>query len=193
VVKESYLANRQICFDGDGYSDEWQTEAASRGLKNLKTTVDALPEVISETTIETFGKYNVLSERELEARYEVWVEQYTIGANIEAETASSIARTLLIPAALKHLVLVDNSGVSVLGEEARPLTDELIAKTKALEEVNIYPDGLEDGDAIELAKYARDKQLTAMGEVREVADKLERIVADEFWPLPKYAEMLFIK
>jgi glutamine synthetase len=193
VVKESYLANRQVCFDGDGYSDEWQTEAASRGLKNLKTTVDALPEVIAESTVDTFGKYNVLSERELEARYEVWIEQYAMGANIEAETASSIARTLLIPAALKHLVLVEDSGVGVLDGEARPLTEELIEKTKVLEEVNLYPDGLEDGDGLELAKYARDKQLSAMHDVREVADKLERIVSDEFWPLPKYAEMLFIK
>ncbi|MBK8295379.1 MAG: glutamine synthetase III [Solirubrobacterales bacterium] len=192
VVKESYLANRQICFDGDGYSDEWQAEAKERGLKNLKTTVDALPEVISETTVDTFGKYNVLSERELEARYEVWIEQYAKGANIEAETASSIARTLIIPAALKHLVLIDSSGVGGLDSEVRPLTEDLIAKTKTLEEVNQYPEGLEE-EGIEVAKYARDKQLTAMNEVRVIADKLERIVADEFWPLPKYVEMLFIK
>ncbi|MGK2931332.1 MAG: glutamine synthetase type III, partial [Solirubrobacterales bacterium] len=193
VVKESYLANRQVCFDGDGYSDEWQTEAAERGLKNLKTTVDALPEVISETTVETFDKYNVLSERELEARYEVWIEQYAMGANIEAETASTIARTLLIPAALKQLVLVENSGVDALDAETRTLANELIETTKVLEGVNLYPEGLEDGDGLELAKYARDKQLSAMNEVREVADKLERVVSDEFWPLPKYSEMLFIK
>ena len=192
VVKESYLANRQICFDGDGYSDEWQTEAAGRGLKNLKTTVDALPEVISKSTVDTFEKYNVLSERELEARYEVWVEQYAKGANIEAETASSISRTLLIPAALKHLVLVESSAMPTLDSEARPLTEALIEKTRALEEVNQYPDGLEE-EGVELAKYARDQQLAAMHEVRVIADQLERIVADEFWPLPKYVEMLFIK
>ncbi len=193
VVKESYLANRQVCFDGDGYSDEWQEEAAKRGLKNLRTTVDALPEVISETTVETFGKYDVLSERELEARYEVWVEQYAKGANIEAETASTISRTLLIPAALKQLALVDSSGVNVLDGETRSLATELIEKTKVLEEVNVYPDGLEDGDGLALATYARDEQLAAMNDVREVADKLERVVSDEFWPLPKYSEMLFIK
>ncbi|MGB0120814.1 MAG: glutamine synthetase III [Solirubrobacterales bacterium] len=192
VVKEAYLANRQICFDGDGYSDEWQAEAARRGLKNLKTTVDALPEVIAPSTIETFSKYEVLSERELEARFEVWVEQYAIGANIEAETAATIARTMIIPAALKHLVLLENSKASGLEKETRELTDALIDRTFELEAVNRYPDGIEE-EGLDLAKYARDRQLTAMHEVRVVADKLERIVADEFWPLPKYAEMLFIK
>jgi len=192
VISDAYLANKQICFAGDGYSDEWQAEAASRGLKNLKTTVDALPEVISKDTIGTFEKYNVLSERELEARYEVWVEQYAIGANIEAETAATIARTMIIPAALKHLVLLETSKASKLEQETRDLTDALIEKTFALEAVNQYPDGI-DEEGLDLAIYARDRQLTAMHEVRVVADKLERIVADEFWPLPKYAEMLFIK
>ena len=192
MVKEAYSANKEICFDGDGYSDEWQEEAARRGLKNLKTTVDALPEVISPTTVETFEKYNVLSERELEARYEVWVEQYAIGANIEAETASNIARTMIIPAVAKHLVLLGNAEAGALETESRELFDELIDRTKTLEAVNQYPDGIEE-EGLELAKYARDKQLTAMHEVRVVADKLERIVADEFWPLPKYSEMLFVK
>jgi len=192
VVKESYLANKAICFDGDGYSDEWQEEAARRGLKNLKTTPDALPEVISEDTVATFEKYNVLSERELEARYEVWVEQYAMGANIEAETASNIARTMILPAVAKHLVLMGDAEAAGLESESRALFDELIEKIKVLEDVNQYPDGIEE-EGIDLALYARDKQLAAMHEVRVVADKLERIVADEFWPLPKYSEMLFVK
>ncbi|HTU13818.1 MAG TPA: glutamine synthetase III [Solirubrobacterales bacterium] len=192
VVKESYSANKVICFDGDGYSDAWQEEAARRGLKNLKTTPDALPEVISASTVETFEKYNVLSERELEARYEVWVEQYAIGANIEAETAANISRTLLIPAVAKHLALLGQAEAAGLESESRALFDDLIEKTRALEGVNQYPDGI-DEEGIELAIYARDKQLTAMHEVRVVADQLERIVADEFWPLPKYSEMLFVK
>ncbi len=192
VVKASYTENRRICFSGDGYSEEWQEEAAKRGLKNLRTTPDALPEVIAPTTVESFSKYNVLSERELEARYEVWVEQYAIGANIEAETAASIARTLIMPAALKHLTLLDAAKSAVLETETRDLTDQLIETTKALEAANIYPDGIEE-DLLGLAVYARDSQLAAMADVRVVADKLERIVADEFWPLPKYVEMLFIK
>ena len=146
VVKDAYSANKEICFDGDGYSDEWQEEAARRGLKNLKTTVDALPEVISPTTVETFEKYNVLSERELEARYEVWVEQYAIGANIEAETASNIARTMIIPAVAKHLVLLGNAEAGALETESRELFDELIEAFQpkyfhvGMDEVMLFPD-----------------------------------------------------
>ncbi|HNC05541.1 MAG TPA: glutamine synthetase III, partial [Solirubrobacterales bacterium] len=103
VVTDSYVENRRIIFGGDGYSEEWQQEAEKRGLKNLRTTPDALPEVIAPSTVEVFGAYNVLSERELEARFEVWVEQYAMNANIEAETAATIARTQIIPAVARHL------------------------------------------------------------------------------------------
>ncbi len=192
VVADSYSGNRQICFDGDGYSDEWQEEAARRGLKNLRTTPDALPEVVSDSTIETFEKYNVLSERELEARYEVWVEQYAMQANIEAETAATMARTQIIPATLRHLALLDDADAEFLEKEARALLDDLIDRTLALEEVNQYPDGI-DKEGLDLAIYARDEQLGKMHEVRVVADKLERIVTDDLWPLPRYSEMLFIK
>ncbi len=192
VVRESYLANRQICFSGDNYSDEWEKEAERRGLKNLRTTPDALPEVIAPSTVEAFDEYRVLSERELEARYDVWIEQYAINANIEAETAASMARTMIIPATLRHLALVDAGGSGILASESRELLDDLIDRTKALESANLYPDGIED-DGLDLANYARDEQLTAMHEVRVVADKLEKIVADDLWPLPKYSEMLFIK
>jgi len=192
VVTDSYVENQRIIFGGDGYSEEWQVEAEKRGLKNLRTTPDALPEVIAPSTIEVFDAYNVLSERELEARYEVWVEQYAMNANIEAETAASIARTLIIPAVAKHLVLLDDADAELLEKESRGLFNELVDKTLALEEANGYPDGLEE-EGMELAIYARDRQLAAMHEVRVVADRLERIVADNYWPLPKYSEMMFIK
>jgi glutamine synthetase len=191
VVKEAYSANKQIIFDGDNYSDEWHTEAERRGLKNLRTTPDALPELVSEPTIAAFGNYDVLSERELESRYEVLVEQYWINANIEAETTNSIARTMLLPAALRHLALVDASAVaSPFGDDIRGLVDDFVARIGTLEEANQHPDGVE---GLELAVYARDEQIAAMAEVREVADKLEKLVADDLWPLPKYSEILFIK
>jgi glutamine synthetase len=146
--------------------------------------------VISAQTIEAFGKYDVLSERELESRYEVWIEQYVIRANIEAETTESIARTLLLPAALRYLALIDDADVSVLTGEVKPLVEELIAAIGDLDRANQYPDGVE---GLELAEYARDHQLAAMAKVREAADRLEKVVADDLWPLPKYSEILFIK
>jgi glutamine synthetase len=190
VVKEAYVANKRICFSGDNYSEEWHAEAEQRGLKNLKTTPDALLEVIADDSVAAFEKYSVLSKRELESRFEVWVEQYALRANIEAETTFSIAKTMILPAALRHLALIAEAGVSNLEGEVRGLIEELSTGLDALEKVNAEPTELE---GLELALFARDKQLAKSGAVREAADKLEKIVADDLWPLPKYEEMLFIK
>ena len=190
VVKDAYLANKQVLFGGDNYSDDWHAEAEQRGLKNLRTTPDALPEVLAESTLAAFEKYEVLSERELESRYEVWVEQYVIRANIEAETTAAIARTVLLPAVLRHLALIDAAEVPSLAEEVRPAAEELVEAIRGLESANGYPDGVE---GLELAVYARDSQLVAMAKVREVADRLEKLVADDLWPLPKYSEILFVR
>ena len=135
------------------------------------------------------GKYGVLSERELEARYEVGVEQYGTKVNIEAETAASIARTMLLPAAVRHLNELLASGRQGLIDEVAPLIEQFHKAIVALEKANEDP-GLE---GLELAEYFRDTVLTAMADVRAVADRLERLVADDLWPLPKYSEVLFIK
>jgi len=190
VVKQAYVANRQVCFGGDNYSEDWHTEAERRGLKNLRTTPDALPEVLADSSVAAFEKYSVLSKRELESRFEVWLEQYVTRANIEAETAANMARTQLLPAALRHLALTEAAGVEALSSEVRGLVDQFVATIKELEAANVHPDGAE---GLDLAVHARDQQLEAMAKMRVVADKLERIVADDLWPLPTYAEMLFIK
>jgi glutamine synthetase len=190
VVGESYAANKQVCFGGDNYDEAWHAEAEKRGLKNLRTTPDALPEVLADSTVAAFDKYGVLSQRELESRFEVWTEQYVIRANIEAETAARIARTMLLPAALRHLKLIEESGMERLSENTRALTEEFVTAIRKLDDANQYPDGVE---GLELAEFARDSQLAAMAEVREVADQLEKVVTDDLWPLPKYSEILFIR
>ena len=190
VVKDSYSANKAICFDGDNYSEEWHAEAEQRGLKNLRTTPDALLEVIAEGSVEAFEKYSVLSKRELDSRFEVWIEQYALRANIEAETTFSIAKTMILPAAMRHLALIKEAGVAQAAGEVEALVGELISALDALERANAEPTELE---GLELAIFARDEQLAKSGEVRKAADKLEKIVADDLWPLPKYEEMLFIK
>jgi glutamine synthetase len=190
VVKDAYSESKRIIFDGDNYTDEWHAEAEQRGLLNLRTSPEALPEVTSEQTVGTFEKYDVLSLRELESRFEVWIEQYTMRANIEAETASTIARTMLLPAAMRHIATVEAAGLDSLAAEARALTDQFANAIADLEAANAYPDGVE---GLQLAEYARDSQLTALATVRELADQLEKVVADDLWPLPKYSEILFIK
>jgi glutamine synthetase len=190
AVKDVWTSNKEIIFDGDNYDEAWHAEAEKRGLKNLRNTPDALPEVLTDQTVELFNSYNVLSKRELESRFEVWVEQYIMKANIEAETADSIARTMILPAALRFLAIGDDSGISAVTEETTPLVDQLIAAIKELDKANQYPNGVE---GLDLAVYARDNQVAAMAKVREAADKLEKVVADDLWPLPKYSEMLFIR
>jgi glutamine synthetase len=190
IVKDSYLANKQICFDGDNYDEAWHAEAEQRGLKDLKTTPDALLEMLTDQTVAAFENYNVLSKRELESRFEVAAEQYALRANIEAETTFSIAKTMILPAALRHLALIAEAGVSSLETGLRELIDELVSGLDELEAANAAEVELE---GIEGAIHARDKQLSAMAGVREAADKLEKVVADDLWPLPKYEEMLFIK
>jgi len=190
VVRESYTAHKRIVFDGDGYSEAWHKEAESRGLANLPTTPDALPWIVERSTISAFEHYNVLSERELEARYEVFVEQYATKLNIEAETAAEIARTMILPAAARHLVALKAAEHAGLTTETNELLGSLNDAILSLEKANDHPAASE---GLEHAKYMRDTVIPAMEGVRSVADRLERIVADDLWPLPKYSEVLFIK
>jgi glutamine synthetase len=190
VVGDSYSAHSRIVFNGDNYSESWHKEAEKRGLANLRSTPDALPWLVEKSTVDLFKKHKVLSKRELESRYEVCVEQYSTKVNIEAETAASMARTLLLPAALRHLTELKEAGIDSLITETHDLVAELIAAIGVLEHANAeHP----DVEGLEHAIYMHETVLPAMDEVRAASDKLERIVADDLWPLPKYAEMLFIK
>ena len=195
VVKDAYADHKRIVFSGDNYSEEWHTEAEQRGLANLRQSPEALPWLVEPSTVEVFSKYEVLSERELESRYEVFVEQYVTTVNIEGETAASIARTMLLPAAVQWLAALGaadgGTGIQRLKEEATGLIDEFVEAIFALETANRdHPEG---ADVLEEAKYVQNEVLPAMAATREVADRLERIVPDDLWPLPKYSEILFIK
>jgi glutamine synthetase len=195
AVREAYAAHSRVIFNGDGYSEEWAAEAAERGLINLKQTPDALPQLVSEQTVEVFERYSVLSERELESRYEVAVEQYVTKVNIEAETAAQIARTQLLPATIEYLALLggaeDSRGVGLIKGEVTELVDAFVDAIHALDAANSgFP---EDSEPIDDAAYVQTTVIPAMDAVREVADRLERRVPDKFWPLPKYSEMLFVR
>ncbi len=190
VVRDVYKQHGRVVFDGDGYSEAWHNEAEKRGLLNLRTTPDALPQFMAPSTVQVFTKYKVLDKRELTARYEVYVEQYITKVNIEAETAANMARTLILPAALRQVELCDDAGIDSLTDEVRGVTEDFVTKLRALEAANAnHP----HGTLIKHAQYMRDKVLPAMEAVRELADTLEGIVADDLWPLPKYQEMLFVK
>ena len=191
ILQRSYAANKRIVFDGDNYDEEWHAEAEQRGLLNLRATPDALPYLISDETVALFEGHNVLTRRELESRHEVFLEQYVTKLNIEAETAASIARTMLLPAAARHLALLLEAQLGELAGETSDLIAEFTEAIKRLESANLaenQPDELE-----EHAEFMRDNVVPAMAAMREYADRLEKVVADDLWPLPKYSEILFIK
>ena len=191
VIAATYKTAGKVVFDGNGYSDEWHAEAAKRGLLNLRTTPDALPQYISDQTVGVFSNYGVLSERELHSRYEVALEQYVIKLNIEAETAADIAATMLLPAAARHLIVLKGAGLTALAKESAPLIDSFAQAIKVLPTANL--DENHPTDLMDEAVYMRDTVMEAMAAVRAIADTLERTVADSLWPLPRYSEMLFIK
>ena len=192
VVKDAWTANKRIVFDGDGYSEAWHKEAEKRGLYNLRTTPDALPWLVDKQTVAAFKKYKVLSKRELESRLEVFTEQYAVNINIESETASGIARTMLLPASVRYLNELRAAGLEELIGEVEPLIKEFHFALLKLEDANLE-ENQPDSSPAKWAAYIRDTVIPAMEDVRDVADRLEKLVADDLWPLPKYSEMLFIK
>ncbi len=191
ILQRTYADNKRIIFGGDNYDEEWHAEAERRGLLNLRATPDALPYLISDETVSVFEKHNVLSRRELESRHEVFLEQYVTKLNIESETQASIARTMLLPAAARHLALLLGAQLGELAGETSDLIAEFTEAIKKLESANMA-----DNQPAELephAEFMRDSVVPAMDDVRGAADRLEKVVADDLWPLPKYSEILFIK
>lgn len=194
LLQKSFSENKRIVFEGDNYSEEWHQEAEKLGLLNLRTTPDALPQLLEKSAVEVFGKYEVLSEREIESRYEVSLEQYATKLNIEAETLADMARTMVLPAGLRQLALAESAGVSTVASDTRAAVESLVEALGALDTANSADQHApHEDDVLDHAKYIRDSVVPAMDAVREAADVLERMVADDLWPLPRYSEMLFIK
>lgn len=199
LLTEIIATHGAVVFNGDGYSDKWQVEAAERGLPNLRTTLDALPELIAEPAMELFERYGVFNHREMHSRYEVGLEQYALTVGVEARLTLELGSTSVLPAAVRHqtelavnLGALRTAGVAVdaaaLAEVTAPLTD-LRAALVTLRGALAVDAGV---TALADAEHPRDQLLPAMAAVRVAADALEGVVADDLWPLPTYQEMLFI-
>jgi glutamine synthetase len=187
-----------VVFNGDGYSENWQIEAAERGLPNLKTTLDAIPELIKPEAIELFERYGVFNSRELHSRYEVRLEQYALTVCVEAKLALEIGSTVVLPAAIRYQTeLAQNvatmkaaglaAGTGLLEQVSTPIADLMSALAGLKAALAVHSEG-----SLAEAVQARDELLPAMDAVRAAADTLEGIVADDLWPLPTYQEMLYI-
>ncbi len=195
IVKATYSAHKRIVFNGDGYSDEWHQEAEhGRKLLNLRTTLDAVHHLTDAKNGALFEKFKVLSDRELAARQEIMYDIYFKTVNIEGETTEYMARTMILPAAVKYLSELHAAGgskaVRGVAAEVEAAADELFDAVQALSAQNAATGG---DEVHEKAHHMRDQVLPAMSAVRKAADKLEKVVAEQHWPLPTYRQMLFVK
>ena len=200
LLTEIINESSPIIFNGDGYSDAWHAEAAARGLLNLKTSADALPLLQSPEVKDLFTKYDVLTERELHSRFETYVEQYCMTVVVEAKLTIEIAKTMIIPAALRYQGEMASTYVNLKFLGSPYDSDLLDDVTTALKSLKGHLALLEGAIGygipdmpIEAARHCCDVIVPAMSAVREYADQLEGLVADDLWPLPTYQEMLFIK
>jgi glutamine synthetase len=200
-IKGVWKECSSVVFNGDGYSDEWHEEAEKRGLPNLRTTADALPYIKDKASIDLFKKYKILSKREVESRYEVYAEQYVASVNVESNLVVEIARTVILPAAIRYQSELATSLANLKAIGIDPDHDTISKVTEliaGLQDATNDLDELKEKEesAKSMAKHCdmcRDEILPKMLEVRGYIDELEGVVADDLWPLPTYQEMLFIK
>lgn len=195
-IYKTMKENKDIVFNGNGYSDEWVEEAAKRGLPNVKSIVDAIPAYVEPSTIEMFEKLGVLSARELEARKEIKLEEYAGLINIEARTMIDMASKLYIPSVIAFVNSVAASMNTVKSAYAQADTSAqqtiLVKASSLLADAQKALDELKKvTDAAETAKEYHDTVLPAMDALRAPIDELETIVDSEYWPVPTYGELMF--
>ena len=201
LLRSIIKKHRRVVFDGDNYDEAWQAEAEQRGLANHRTTVDALPALRSEVAKALFAKYGVLSDRELEARVKVLYERYSTIVGIEARTLVAMLRGHVIPAAVRAQTelaeaVAATNAADVETSEQRKRLGWLVDRIDAL---GVATDALKKAESehpAELdahARYVRDEIIPAMTRARTVSDELEAVIPADLWPLPTYADMLFVR
>lgn len=201
LIKRTIKENKNIIFNGNGYSDEWPVEAEKRGLLNLKSTPEAIPTFASAKSIELFSKYGVYTETELKSRVEILLDEYCKTLNIEALTMIDMAKKEILPAAAAYIK--ELAKTASLAKECGAETtfeDEVVKKLSTLsalaykklgelEDANLKAHDILDVQAA--ADYYHDTVFVAMGELRAAADEIETLVGKKYWPYPTYSDMLF--
>ena len=209
VLKKYIIESKKIRFEGNGYSEEWVKEAAKRGLSNIKTTPDALDAMVSKRTLSLYEKHNILTHREMEARHEIGLETYTKKIQIESRVMGDLAINHIIPTAIKYQnTLIENvKGLKdIFGASEFKKVSE--TQSKMISEISEHISGIKgnvekmilerkkanklDGAKKQALAYCNNVK-PCFDVIREHADKLELLVDDESWPLPKYRELLFTK
>lgn len=201
LLVKTIKEHKRVIFNGNGYGDEWPVEAEKRGLLNLKSTVDAIPTLTVKKNIDLFKKFGVYSEIELHARQEILLENYSKVINIEALTAADMAKTEILPAVMKFAkdvcdIAASKKAIGVeptveteMAKKVNELTIALSDKAHALSDAVVKAQSLDGEEA--KARYYHDEVFADMQSLRAVADELETIVGEEYWPYPTYDELLF--
>ena len=208
VLREYIKNSKKILFEGDGYSDAWEQEAKKRGLSNFKTTPLALKAKVSKQALDLFKEMNVMNHVEVEARYEIELEEYTKKIQIEGRVLGDIARNHVIPTAIKYQnTLIENvKGLKdIFGDEFKKIGKEQIVLIKEISEhiegINTKVEQMTEArkaaniltDVQVMAEVYCDKVKPYFEDIREHCDKLELLVDNETWTLTKYRELLFTK
>ncbi|GAB4144013.1 MAG: glutamine synthetase III [Planctomycetota bacterium] len=204
VVVEVLKQHRRVIFNGNGYSPEWHAEAERRGLPNFSNAVDAIACFASKQNVAMFEQFGVLTAKEAESRMNIMYEGYAKAIAIEVQSSLSIARSIVLPAAQEQqadmaasVAAARAAGLSVPNQEKRlaelsGLIERILDVISELSEA--FDQGERNGGSPrEHAQRSRDVLLPSMERLRETCDRLEKMVADERWPLPKYREMLFVQ
>ena len=202
VIKEFLAEHQRIIFNGDGYSAEWEEEAARRGLPNHKNTVDAMACLKEEKNIEMLDRLGVYSRVELASRYEILLDNYNKTIQVEALTAAKMARNEIYPAAVSYLKDITKTALEVkdagvnnefLVDDVKELSDlltEMKDKMNTLDDTIVKAQSC-DGDILTQSTLWRDEVFTAMNSLRETADAIELKVDSKYWPMPTYVDLLF--
>jgi glutamine synthetase len=192
ILQKIIKKHKRIIFNGDNYSQEWMKEAKKRGLPNAPTTPQALKALISEKNIKVLEKYKVMSGKEAHSRYEVFMDEYSTKVQIEGELALNMARTMIMPVAIRQQseIVANIEKLSAIKMTAG--ADAQIAKAEQIGDlITLLANNNNDLEAAAKATNAK-KILSCMAKLRKTVDELEGLVSDEYWPLPKYGEMLFV-
>ena len=201
LLVKTIKEHKRVIFNGNGYGEDWPVEAEKRGLLNLKSTVDAIPCVTAPKNIALFEKFGVYSEIELHARQEILLENYSKVINIEALTAADMAKTEILPAVMKFGkdiadIAASKKAIGIeptvelgIAKKVNDLTAALSEKAYALSDAVVKAQGVADAEA--QARCYHDEVFAEMQSLRAVADELETIVGEEYWPYPTYDELLF--
>ena len=201
VLKEIMDKHRNVIFGGNGYSPEWHKMAVEeRGLANLRTTADALPVLKADYIEELFTRMGVFTPVELESRFDVYAEQYLLAIEVEAKLVVSMAKTIIYPAAVRYLSELSSAianaaaiGIEMDKERAQTVSNLIKLLMDGVSKLS-EATAKDDFDSIEEhMQHSAQTIRPLMDKVREYADTLEGEVADNFWPLPTYQEMLFVK